>query len=82
LFDRRGNRKYLNSTERRSFLRAASDEPDPAAQAFCLTLFYTGCRISEGLSVTAERVDFRGKSLVFETMKAAQVRVFPFGAYS
>jgi integrase len=76
LFDRHGNRKYLNGVERRSFLRAAADEPDPASRAFCLTLFYTGCRISEGLSLTAERVDFQGKALVFETMKRRKLGCF------
>jgi integrase/recombinase XerD len=69
VFDRHGKRKYLNGAERRSFLRAASAEPEPAARAFCLTLFYAGCRISEGLHLTVERVDLRGKALVFETMK-------------
>jgi integrase len=34
-----------------------------------LTLFYTGCRISEALNVTAARVDLRAKEIVFETLK-------------
>ncbi|HEV2694747.1 MAG TPA: site-specific integrase [Verrucomicrobiae bacterium] len=38
-------------------------------QAFLLTLFYTGCRISEALNLTSERVDVTGKLLVFETLK-------------
>ena len=40
-----------------------------ACLAFLLTLFYTGCRISEALNLTAERVDLTGKLLVFETLK-------------
>ena len=76
LFDRHGNRKYLNGAERRMFLRAANEETDPAARAFCLTLFYAGCRISEGLNLTAERVDLRGKALVFETMKRRKLGCF------
>jgi hypothetical protein len=30
---------------------------------------YTGCRISEGLNLTRDRVDLRGKAIVFETLK-------------
>jgi integrase len=40
-----------------------------ARKAFCLTLFYTGCRISEALNLTAERIDLAGKAVVFETLK-------------
>jgi integrase/recombinase XerD len=69
MFDRRGNRKYLNRLERRAFLRAVRKEPDASRRAFCLTLFYTGCRISEALNLTAERVDLSGKAIVFETLK-------------
>ena len=69
MFDRRGNRKYLNVAERRVFLRAAGKEPDALRRAFCLTLFYTGCRISEALNLTAERFDLAGKAIVFETLK-------------
>ena len=69
MFDRQGVRKYVNSSERAAFLQTVSDEEDMALRAFALTLFYTGCRISEGLKLTAERVDFSGKRLVFETLK-------------
>jgi integrase/recombinase XerD len=69
VFDRRGNRKYLNSSERRAYLHAVHREPDKARRAFALTLFYTGCRISEALNVTAERVDVSGKAITFETLK-------------
>ena len=69
MFDRSGNRKYLNRAERNAFFKAASAEPDLAHKAFLLTLFYTGCRISEALNLTSERVDLRAKALVFETLK-------------
>jgi integrase/recombinase XerD len=72
VFDRRGSRKYLNGAERRAFLQAVSHEPDRARRAFCLTLFYTGCRISEALNLTAERTDLSGKEVVFETLKQRQ----------
>lgn len=69
LFDRTGDRKYLNAAERRVYARGIGDDLDLSEQAFCLTLFYTGCRISEGLNLTRERVDLRGKALIFETLK-------------
>jgi integrase len=69
LFDRKGNRKYLNGPERKAYLQVVKDEPDAACRAFYLTMFYTGCRISEGLNVTAERVDLTGRAIVFETLK-------------
>lgn len=69
MFDRRGNRKYVNGLERRAFLAEIQKEPDKALRAFCLTLFYTGCRISEALNVTVERIDLNGKAIIFETLK-------------
>lgn len=69
MFDRQGNRKYLNGAERRAFLRAANQEPDDLRRAFCLMLFNAGCRISEGLNVTAGRIDLANKAIVFETLK-------------
>lgn len=69
MFDRRGSRKYLNGAERRTFLQVVKHEPDTARRAFCLTLYYTGCRISEALNVTTGRVDLASKAIVFETLK-------------
>jgi len=69
LFDRSGNRKYLNGAERKAYFRAIVLERSLLHRTFYLTLFYTGCRISEGLNLTPQRIDLRGKNLVFETMK-------------
>jgi integrase len=69
LFDREGNRKYLNRAERKAFAQAGSNKADLAEHTFCLTLFYTGCRISEGLNLIPQRVDHRAKTIIFETLK-------------
>lgn len=69
MFDRRGNRKYLNGAERQAFQLAAFKELDATRRAFALTLYNTGCRISEGLNLTAGRVDLANKAIVFETLK-------------
>ena len=76
MFDRRGRRKYLNAAERRAFFKAAQSETDEARRAFCLTLFYTGCRISETLHLTAGRIDLSEKCVVFETLKRRRDGVF------
>jgi len=69
MFDRQGNRKYLNCVERSTFLLAIKKEPDALRRAFCLTLFYTGCRISEALNITRGQIDFGQKAVIFETLK-------------
>ena len=45
-------------------------------RTFCLTLFYTGCRISEALELTADRVDFRDKALTFRSLKKRRQHVY------
>jgi integrase len=69
LFDRSGKRKYVNGQERKAYLKAAEAEINPQRRAFCLTLYYCGCRISEALNVTAERIDLAGQAITFETLK-------------
>jgi integrase/recombinase XerD len=76
LFNQMGARKYLNTAERKSFIKIANAEPDKLRRAFCQTLFYAGCRISEALNVTAQRVDLAGKAIIFETLKQRKGRVF------
>ncbi len=76
MFDRKGGRKYLNEKERRAFLKAAQEEHDAGRRALCLTLFYTGCRISEALGLTQVRVDASQQCVVFETLKRRRKGVF------
>jgi integrase/recombinase XerD len=68
LFDGRGNRKYLTSTERRAVAVAALRMAPPIA-TFVLTLLHTGARISELLALNPERVDCANGIIVFETLK-------------
>ena len=76
MFDRGGSRKYLNGLERNGFRRAITDEPDVRARVFGLTLFHTGCRISEALNLTPERIDLAEKAVVFETLKRRKIGQF------
>jgi len=75
LFDQRGNRKYLVARERLAFVYAASQERAEIA-TFCLTLAFTGGRISEVLAITASRIDAGDEAIVFETLKQRKKLVF------
>ena len=69
MFDHTGNRKYLNAGERMRFYRAASMLPDAGRRSFVLTMFYTGCRISEALALTVSGIDTAERVLVLRTLK-------------
>jgi integrase/recombinase XerD len=75
LYDSRGQRKYLTPAEQREFLQAAEDAPEEV-RTFCATLVYTGCRISEALALTADRVDFGDGVLVLESLKKRRRGIF------
>ena len=68
LFNASGQRKYLCGSEERRFLTAA-DRMDGESRTFCRLLAFTGCRISEGLALTPERIDTEAGRVVFRTLK-------------
>ena len=68
LYDKHGHRKYLTLSEWQAFMRAAADAP-PEIGTFCGVLAYSGCRISEALALTADRVDTGDGVLVLESLK-------------
>lgn len=63
-----GARKYLNSGERRRFLDAARQQRREA-ELFCLTLAWTGARISEVLALTPVAFDLERGVVAIETLK-------------
>jgi integrase/recombinase XerD len=75
LYDREGHRKYVTATERKAFLEAAR-RLAPEVATFCLTLVYTGARISEALALTPKRIDVDRHVVVFETLKKRRRGVF------
>lgn len=75
LFDHCGRRKYLTADERAAFLKAAEQAPQEI-KTLCHVLAYTGCRISEALALTVERIDFAGQMIVFESLKKRRRGVF------
>lgn len=82
LFDCDGRRLYLRSEETRRFLRAASGV-DVETRAFCQLLAFTGCRLSEALELTADRLDRDAGTVMFRTLKRRRVtyRAVPVPAW-
>lgn len=69
LYDENGNRKYLTLDERELYFTAVPKALERDRRTFALLLYYTGCRISEGLAVTHGRIDYAKKGVVFQTLK-------------
>ena len=70
-----GARKYLTAGERDAFLRAA-EHADRQQRTLCMTLAYSGCRLSEALALTLERVDLASSTLVFESLKKRRTGLY------
>lgn len=68
LYDCQGRRKYLTEEEGRRFLIAAQ-RLRPTDSSLCLVLYWSGCRISEALELTPERIDRDAGRLIFRTLK-------------
>ncbi len=70
-----GARKYLTAGERYAFLKTA-EQAGRETRTLCMTLAYAGCRLSEALALTADRVDLAAGTLVFESLKKRRSGVF------
>jgi integrase/recombinase XerD len=68
LFGRYADRKYLNAAERARFIETVR-LATPKAQSFCLTLGYSGARISEVLALTPAAIDLEGGAVSILTLK-------------
>ena len=71
LYTAGGARKYITAGERDAFLREA-EQADRQVRTLCMTLAYAGCRLSEALALTIDRVDLAAGVLVFATLKKRQ----------
>lgn len=69
LLTKRGQRKYLTPEERVAFIAGAKSLKSRPARSYCLTLSYTGTRISEPLEVTPRHIDWMAKTLTVRTLK-------------
>lgn len=64
-----GQRKYLTPDERVRFLAAATNCARAEVRTLCLTLAYTGCRISEALALTASSFEPQGGFIAIRCLK-------------
>lgn len=69
LYSTTGQRKYLTASERTRFIGSALACPRPELMSFCLTLAYTGCRISEALSLRAGAIELDDGSIAVRSLK-------------
>src|SRR6266404_2463711 len=75
LYDQQGNRKYLTRSERQAFIDAAR-RATPEIETFCLTLAYTGARISEVLALVPLRIDMSASAIIIESLKKRKRGVY------
>ncbi|MCC6946392.1 MAG: site-specific integrase [Bradyrhizobiaceae bacterium] len=69
LYTPSGQRKYLTAEERRRFLEAVHRCERPELGTLCLTLAYTGCRISEALALTRASVAIDSGFIAVRSLK-------------
>lgn len=67
-YDAEGRRKYLSKAEGLKFLQQAALRPNLDA-LFCRTIYYTGCRISEALSLRCADIDLEMNVLLIRSLK-------------
>ena len=68
LYSPDGSRYYLTESERARFIETVKHMP-PMARLFCLTLVYTGCRISEARFMRRGDVQLKDHRVVLKTLK-------------
>jgi integrase len=69
LYTPTGQRKYLTPAERARFIDAARRCPRAQLRTLCLTLAYTGCRISEALGLRIRAVEFGAGFMALRSLK-------------
>ena len=70
-----GERKYLTDAETRAFL-AAAEAFDFDIRLLCQVLVFSGCRLSEALSLSPNSIDLGSKCINIETLKQRKRGVF------
>lgn len=68
LYNDKSERVYINADERERFLDALNTESDEI-RAFCLTLFFTGCRLSEARELRFSAIQPKARLISFRSLK-------------
>jgi integrase/recombinase XerD len=75
LYSRTGQRKYLTRDERLRFIAASDAHERQDIRTLCLTLAYTGCRISEALILTGAMISADEGFIAIQCLKKRNDRV-------
>jgi len=75
LFDRKGKRKYLTQQERILIEKTAEKFPREV-RTLIGVLVFTGCRISEALVLSTDRIDLDDGVIVFESLKKREKGIY------
>lgn len=59
-----------------TFLKTADEAELREVRTFCATLAFTGCRISEALALTADRIDLKDGAISIESAKKRKAGVY------
>lgn len=68
LWDREGQRKYLNQSERRLFYESTK-VLEAQQRCFCHMIYWTGVRISEALNIQVHHIDFSDQIVIIRSLK-------------
>jgi site-specific recombinase XerD len=71
-------RKYLDRAERQAFLEATKQQ-EAKKKYYCQLLYYTGCRLSEALEVSYDKLNFEEGFVQFRTLKQKKRSGTPAG---
>lgn len=72
-YDAEGRRKYLSREEGCRFVQHATQR-NRGEGFFCLTIYYTGCRISEALALRPQDLDQEAKAILIRSLKKRDKR--------
>lgn len=75
LFDKYGNRKYLNTSERTQFYESCMLLSNEEA-LYPLMLYYTGARPSEALRIQVKHIDFTDQLVTIKSLKKREKVLF------
>lgn len=75
LYNETGDRKYLTSSEWRSFIVTAMGAKEEVS-TFALLLAHSGARISEALETTPRRIDFSAQAIVIHSLKRRRPDIY------
>lgn len=69
LWNTTGKRLYINTQEREQFLDACKYLKNSKHRMLCEVIHWSGCRISEALELSPNRINVNDKTIIFRTLK-------------